>query len=214
MIVGILGFIGSGKGTVASKLVSDYNFRQDSFANSLKDACSLIFDWPRHMLEGDTKESREWREIPDQWWSKKLKIPNFTPRLALQLIGTDCLRNNFNEDIWFLTLENRLRKSSKNVVISDVRFPNEIKFIRDQGGVLLRVDRGPQPVWYETALLANKGNSIAKEAMAKTYTDAHFSEWAWAGTDFDYLINNNGSISELDHRIKDIIPHVFSRQQK
>ena len=86
MIVGLVGFIGSGKGTVASQLVDDYNFRQDSFASTLKDACSVIFGWPRHMLEGDTKESREWREVVDPWWSKKLSMPNFSPRLALQAL--------------------------------------------------------------------------------------------------------------------------------
>ena len=173
MIIGLLGLINSGKGTVAQQLVQEYDFRQDSFATSLKDACSVIFDWPRHMLEGDTKESREWREIVDPWWSEKLGMPNFSPRLALQVVGTDALRNHFCEDLWFLTLQNRIRKNPmQHVVISDVRFPNEIKFIQEQKGVLVRVNRGPLPVWYETAVMANKGNSIAKEVMTKTYSEA------------------------------------------
>lgn len=210
MIVGLLGYIGSGKGTVASLLVNDYNFRQDSFAASLKDACSMIFDWPRHLLEGDTGESREWREIVDPWWSEKLGIAEFSPRLALQLIGTDALRNNFNQDIWFLTLANRIRKNpDQDVVISDVRFPNEIKFIQEQGGVLVKINRGPEPVWYETAILANKGNSIAKNAMTKTYSDAHFSEWAWVGSKIDYEIDNNSTIESLNGQVKDILSVIL-----
>jgi hypothetical protein len=67
MIVGISGFIGCGKSTVAQWLTNDYNFRKDSFATSLKDACAMMFDWPRDMIEGDTKESREWREQTDTW---------------------------------------------------------------------------------------------------------------------------------------------------
>lgn len=210
MIVGISGFINSGKSTVAEQLTKDFGFKKDSFATSLKDACALMFDWPRTMIEGDTKESREWREVTDDWWSQKLGIPNFSPRLALQLIGTDSLRNHFNEGIWFMTLENRVRKNpEQHVVISDVRFPNEVKFIHDQGGVMVRVDRGQSPVWFETALMANKGNSIAKEVMTSTYSTAHFSEWAWVGQKYDYVISNDGSLDHLQSQVKGILTKIL-----
>ena len=206
MIVGISGFISSGKGTVAAQLTEKYGFRKDSFAASLKDACAVMFDWPRDMLEGETAESREWREQVDEWWSTKLGIPNLTPRLALQLIGTDALRNNFSDAMWFTTLENRIRKNpSQNVVISDVRFPNEIKFIQDMGGVMIKVNRGPAPVWYETAILANKGNSLAKGAMTSLYSEAHFSEWAWVGAKFDYELNNDDTLENLSYQISEVI---------
>ncbi len=209
-IIGISGFIGSGKSTVANQLTEQYGFRKDSFALSLKDACAAIFDWPRELIEGDTKESREWREEIDEWWANKLNIPTFSPRLALQLIGTDSLRNHFNEGIWFLTLENRVRKNPcQHVVISDVRFPNEFKFIQEQGGVNIRIDRGTTPVWYETALMANNGNSIAKEIMTKTYSDAHFSEWAWVGSKFDRVIQNNGSIENLAVQVNEIVTQIL-----
>ena len=205
MIVGLIGLINSGKGTVATELVQKYNFRQDSFAASLKDACAMLFGWPRHLLEGDTKESREWREIADPWWSEKLGIANFSPRYALQIMGTDILRNHFNQDLWFITVENRIRKNpQQDVVISDVRFPNEIDFIRKQGGVLARINRGPNPVWYETAVMANNGNSIAKEVMTKTYSSAHFSEWAWAGSKVDFEINNNGTLENLQTQVSEL----------
>lgn len=209
-IIGLLGFINSGKGTVASQLVKGYNFRQDSFASGLKDACAVIFDWPRHMLEGDTKESREWREEVDPWWSEQLDMPTFSPRLALQVVGTDVMRNNFHQDMWFLTLRNRIRKNpDQNVVISDVRFPNEIKFIQDQGGILIRVNRGPAPIWYETAILANKGNSLAKAAMAKTYSNAHLSEWAWVGSPVTAEIQNDGSVEELKEKVQTILTDIL-----
>jgi len=208
-IIGILGLIGSGKGTVATHLVEEHNFRQDSFATSLKDACAVIFDWPRHLLEGDTKESREYRELPDEWWSQQLNIANFTPRYALQVMGTDVLRDNFNQDIWFLTLRNRIRKSpTQHVVISDVRFPNEIKFIQEQGGILIKVNRGADPVWYETAKLANKGNTIARNIMEKTYSAAHYSEWAWVGSTIDYEVNNDDSVENLHSQVGDIIRKI------
>lgn len=209
-IVGLIGLIGSGKGTVASKLVNQYNFRQDSFASSLKDACSVIFDWPREMLEGETPESREWREVIDPWWSEKLHIPNFSPRYALQILGTDVLRNHFNQDLWFITLQNRIRKNpNKNVVISDVRFPNEIKFVQEHGGLLVKINRGSQPIWYETAMLANKGNSLAKEAMTKTYPSAHLSEWAWVGSKIDYELDNNSTLENLNLSISNLMDNIL-----
>jgi hypothetical protein len=210
MIVGISGFISSGKGTVATQLTEKYGFRKDSFAASLKDACAVMFDWPRDMLEGETAESREWREQVDEWWATKLGIPNLTPRLALQLIGTDALRNNFSNAMWFTTLENRIRKNpSQNVVISDVRFPNEIKFIQDMGGVMIKVNRGASPIWYETAMLANKGNSLAKNAMTSTYSDAHFSEWAWVGAKFDFELNNDSTLDILTARVDEVITRLL-----
>jgi len=210
MLVGLIGLINSGKGTVAHQLVKEYNFRQDSFASSLKDACSVIFDWPRNLLEGDTQESREWREKNDHWWAEKLNMPDFSPRLALQIVGTDALRNNFHPDLWFLTLQNRIRKNpNQHVVISDVRFPNEIKFIQDQKGVLIKVNRGPLPVWYEVALMANKGNSLAKAAMAQTYSSAHLSEWAWIGTNVDFEINNDDSLEVLQNQVRNIASEIL-----
>jgi dephospho-CoA kinase len=66
MIIGICGFIGSGKDTIADYLVNLHHFRRESFANTLKDAVAQVFGWDRTMLEGRTKMAREWREQVDQ----------------------------------------------------------------------------------------------------------------------------------------------------
>lgn len=209
MIIGITGFIGSGKGTVAELLVRDYGFRQDSFAASLKDACACLFGWPRYLLEGDTVESRHWREQPDSWWATKLGIENFSPRLALQLMGTDVLRNHFNQDIWFLTLENRLRKDPDTpVVISDVRFPNEVAFVKRLGGTIINVSRGDHPEWYDVAISANSGNPESADLMKTRYSSAHYSEWAWVGTEMDRVLNNNGTIEFLAEQVNNLIREI------
>ena len=208
MIIGILGFIGSGKGTVANILQQEHNFKTDSFASSLKDACAAIFDWPRDLLEGDTIESRTWREVTDEWWAQKLGISNFTPRLALQLIGTDSLRNHFHQDIWFLTLQNRLRKNpDADVVISDVRFPNEVQMVKDMGGILIQVVRGDDPVWFNIAKSANAGDEDALRDMKESFPEVHFSEWAWVShkTHLNAVISNNGSLSDLSHNVTSLL---------
>ena len=64
-VIGVCGLIGGGKGTVADILVGEFGFEKLSFADSLKDMIASIFGWRRELLEGDTKESREWREQVD-----------------------------------------------------------------------------------------------------------------------------------------------------
>ena len=99
MIIGICGLIGSGKGTVADILVENHNFQKLSFADKLKDGVASVFDWDRDMLEGDTDRSRIWREKEDEFWSNETGM-SVTPRLILQLFGTDCMRNGFYDGIW------------------------------------------------------------------------------------------------------------------
>ncbi len=195
MIIGICGFINSGKDTVADYLVLSQNFQRDSFAAAVKDAVSVVFGWDREMLEGKTKEARAQREVVDTWWAERLGIPELTPRWVLQRWGTEVLRGGFHDDIWIASLENRLRNVKKDTVISDCRFPNEIKAIKEQGGKIIWVRRGPLPAWFDIAVRANQGDTLA---MAELHDlNIHASETSWIGSDFDYVINNDGTIDEL-----------------
>ena len=201
MIIGICGFIGSGKDTVADYLTNFHEFRRESFANSLKDAVAQVFGWDRTMLEGRTKQAREWREQVDPWWSDRLKMPELTPRWVLQHWGTEVCRHGFHDDIWIASLENKLRHSEDDVVISDCRFPNEIAAIRRANGLVVRVIRGPEPEWYDSALAFNRGEnknmlwSTSKSRLEKL--KIHASETAWVGTKFDAVLDNNGSLDDL-----------------
>jgi hypothetical protein len=202
IIVGVVGLIGAGKDTIADYLVNIHGFRRDSFANTLKDAVSAVFGWDREMLEGRSRHSREWREQPDEWWSQRLGR-TITPRLMLQLWGTEVCRQGFHDDIWIASLENKLRSAQDDVVISDCRFPNEIESIRRQGGWVIRVVRGPDPGWYCYAELANSG--IESAAVTLKNIGVHASETSWIGTDFDRVIDNNGSLDELYDQISDLL---------
>jgi hypothetical protein len=86
MIIGIVGLIGSGKSTVGDYLKNDKGYRQVAFAGANKDVTAAVFGWDRALLEGDTKESREFREKEDLWWSLRLG-ESVTPRKMLQKIG-------------------------------------------------------------------------------------------------------------------------------
>ena len=208
MIIGICGFIGSGKDTVADYLVNFHEFRRESFASTLKDAVAAVFGWDRTLLEGRTKEAREWREQVDPWWAERLAMPTLTPRWVLQYWGTEVCRRAFHDDIWIASLENKLRTSKDNVVISDCRFPNEIQSIRDAGGKIVWVQRGELPDWYDTAIEANLGHNYAVQDLKMR--KIHASETAWVGTDFDTVIDNNRSIDDLYQQAKLIVSNEIS----
>jgi hypothetical protein len=210
MIIGLVGFIGAGKGTVG-ELLRLHGYKQASFAGALKDTASVLFGWDRALLEGDTVESRVFREEKDEFWSSRFGY-DFSPRQALQLLGTEAGRDVFHKDVWIYALENRIKKLPK-VVITDTRFPNEIEFIRSKGGVIVEVKRGDRPEWYDTALLTNttERDSYLYNPMSKKYPGIHISEWAWIGQKIDYTIENDGSLSDLKRMVFNVLTEIENR---
>ena len=198
MIIGVCGLIGSGKDTIADYLVNVHQFRRDSFAASLKDAVSAVFGWERELLEGRTRHSREWREQVDPWWAQRLGMADLTPRWVLQNWGTEVCRRGFHEDIWVAGVENKIRRSQDDIVISDCRFPNEVAALRRSGGHVIRVIRGNTPEWWPTAV-------TNPDLMGQLHPQVHASEWAWAGTNFDRVIPNHGTLDELYAGINDLV---------
>jgi hypothetical protein len=213
-IIGITGFINSGKDTVADYLVNFHGYRRESFANTLKDAVAQVFNWDREMLEGRSKESRAWRETTDSWWAERLQMPELTPRWVLQHLGTNVLRTGFHDDIWIASLENKLRNTTDDVVITDCRFPNEIKAIKAAGGIVVRVRRGDEPEWYDAAMAYNRGpNGNSSWSVSKARLDklgVHPSEYSWVGTDFDQILDNNGTLDHLYHQVKSLATNISS----
>lgn len=168
MIVGICGLKGSGKDTIADNLIKNHGFIKLSFAKIVKDIVAIMFGWERHLLEGDTKESRIFRETKCDFWSDKLNR-DITPRKMLQEFGTDIIRNNFNENMWVYCVEKLIKDNKdKNIVITDCRFKNEIDMIRSFGGKIYHIYRD-LPEWF----VEYKNNKIDKPK------DIHPSEYMW-----------------------------------
>jgi hypothetical protein len=201
MLIGVVGFISSGKGTVGEILV-EHGFTKDSFAKPVKDAVSVMFGWPRELLEGDTELSRTWREEPDVFWSEKFGR-EFSPREALQLMGTEAGRETFHPNIWVISLFNRSK--GKDVVVTDVRFKNEIDYIQNNEGVVIRVKRGEDPEWYD--LLSSESDEFYREQIMKG-RGVHRSEWDWVGCDFDYVIENDGTVQQLRKKLEEVLQKI------
>jgi hypothetical protein len=207
VIIAICGFQGVGKDTFSNYLVSNYEFKKFSFAAATKDVLTNMFGWDRNLLEGDTIESRIFRETIDSWWADKLSIPDLTPRKILQMVGTDLFRNHFNCEIWVHIVEKKIIdmlkvNPSQNIIISDCRFPNEIKMVKNLGAKLIHIQRN-LPEWFEKY----KRGEDCDEALK-----LHLSETSWIREDFDYLIENsyNNEIGEFESQIDSFIEDKFN----
>lgn len=222
-IVAINGTIGSGKDTF-SQVFIDNGYQRVSFAETLKDAISVIFGWDREMLEGSTDESRKIRETPDEYWSHKLGKP-ITPRWVLQNFGTDVCRKNFHDNIWVFSLEKRIRDfGDTNIIITDCRFPNELKMIRENSGTIIEVQR-VLPDWYWDAYSYNleterklagypltddfdKAFAITQNTP-ESMKNIHSSEYSWVGVNRpDFIVENTGTLEFLHNQAYTILDKI------
>ncbi|SOK58471.1 hypothetical protein [Yersinia phage fHe-Yen9-04] len=207
-IVAINGIIGSGKDSFSQVFV-DNGFYRVSFAESLKDAVSSIFGWDREMLEGNTPESRIIRERPDEYWSTVLDR-EITPRWVLQNFGTDVCRRFFHDNIWVFSLEHRISKlEHSKIIITDCRFPNELKMVRNNNGIIIEVQRN-LPDWYYDAFKYNI-NSEYDSSIEKpeSLTDIHSSEYGWIGINQpDYIVENTSTLNSLHAQAYTILAQI------
>lgn len=207
-IIGISGVIGSGKNTVANiiadEILRDQGYKIISFAARLKDCVSALFQWDRSLLEGDTEQSRAFRNVPDPFWSMKLGTA-FTPRLALQHTG-EKLKQVFGTNFWVNIVESELQQNpDQNYIIPDIRYPGEIDLVERYGGHLIEVQRGKNPAWYDTAYLWNIG--VIKGSMPEILTEIPPSEWSWIGVGDKHIVHNNGTIESLKRNVELCLVH-------
>ncbi len=216
----LVGFAGSGKNTVGDYLVEHHGYVGLSFADALKDTLASVFCWDRAALEGITGESRQWRETVDPWWAAKLGIPEFTPRYAMQRVGTDLFRRHFNPDVWINNVERRiLDLGDRKIVVMDGRFPNEINLVTNKlDGTSIRVKRGPEPDWWDLALRANDTSrhmsiEVLREVIEKKPSVAqqlktlnvHPSEYSWIGHPIDITLDNDTTVEDLKAKVDALI---------
>lgn len=212
-VIGLAGFKGSGKDTAGHMLRDRAGYQLTSFAANVKSALCPMFGWQPHMMEGVTRQSREWREKPDPYWSQQLGQP-ITPREIMQRFGTDLVRRHLHNDFWAMSLERQIRDSTDRWVVTDVRFPNEIAMIKRLGGQMVWIRRDPLPTWFKAAAWLNRQPACLRPLLSLFLPDArsvHISERAWIGHEFDFVIHNNGSTADLSFKLRDLLAQLAEK---
>lgn len=213
MIIGLGHKKQVGKDTVGRFIQSlNPTMERRSFAEKLKEVASVLFNVPvEKWSDAEFKESIIGYESGAPIGKLDEAI---TPRKILQKIG-ESLRDNLDENIWVNALLNTyilissdnsttiineveedseeefgismtsVQKKFPNWIITDVRYPNEAKAIKDRGGILIRINR-------------NTG-----------FNDNHISETALDNYDgWDYIIDNNGTLTDLFNQVKEIYEKI------
>jgi len=132
LLLGITGQAGSGKDTLADKIINKYSGVKLAFADPLKLACKELFQLSHEQLH-----VRREKEKIDPRWGK-------TPRELCQIVGTDLLRKYFDEDIFIKSTREKIKKLSQDykiIIVTDCRFENETQLIRDMGGIIIHLKR-------------------------------------------------------------------------
>lgn len=168
----------SGKSTVANTLYSDYGFDIVKFAGPLKDMTrgllrSMGIQPSRieRMVEGDLKE-----EV----------IPGFatvTPRRIMQTLGTDWGREAVACDLWTQVGIAKVNSLDDDVVVDDLRFPNEYAELRKLGAFMVRVVR------------PGISGPAAGSSRYEGLLDNH---------EFDYVLVNDGTLEDLRSRVRNM----------
>ena len=156
-LIGICGAAGSGKDTLAEGLASIDVYFVYHFADPIKAALNAMFGWgPAYW------QNREWKEAEIPWLTERYGTMDVTPRTLAQTLGTEWGRDMIHPELWLRIAREKYRKMSGQAVVNtktngeiaamgmiipDVRFENEAKWIKAEGGILLKVHRpGVEPV--------------------------------------------------------------------
>lgn len=182
MLIGFAGYAQTGKDTCAEHLCSQYEFQNYKFATSLKEMVGNID--PYVFYDGWPSDHLRYSQAVSEYGYEVAKRNYPEVRNLLKNFGME-MRNQFGDDIWVELLFNNIESFENNVVISDVRFLNEANAIKKYGGVVVRVNRpgvGPD--------------------------SDHPSETEMDKIEYDYVIDNDGSIVELELKIDHILQHI------
>jgi len=224
--------------------VEKSNWKIKKFEDKQKDIVCLLIGCTREQLEDESFLNKE---LGEEWWyfyyevdGKKMYpyleykdnpdyntfLTKLTPRLLLQLLGTEFGRDIIHPSIWvnalFADYKPTYNKktpitidTAPNWIITDVEFPNQAKAIKDRGGILIRVNRDlyqyedTQVSWEEFRKLIFKDTGkYPIKSFCANYKVVSTSKSETALDNYengDYIVDNNGDIEERIEKVREIL---------
>lgn len=183
-------------------------FQNKKFAGKLKAVGSLLTGISVEKFEDqDFKKT----DLPNEWCyiENGYAAKNMTVREFLQKLGTEAMRDGLHTNVWVnaLMCDYRRPKMSEynpsNWIITDMRFPNEMEAVVERKGVTIRVIR---PYDYSKGIKKSELDNILNTTFNKIESPSlHPSETALDDAEFDYTIENDGSIQDLIEKIRIIL---------
>lgn len=180
VLIGLSGYARSGKDTVAKILQEKYEFTPLSFTTALNDVLLATDPYVDFDHQGPRRLSSV---INNVGWERAKDVYPEVRRLQ-QRLGTDGAREHIDDDVWIQALYNNNVDLIENglVAITNVRFPNELDFVKDfMGGYTIRVER-----------------------PGYTPANGHISDTALDGYEFDVVIQNDGSLDDLEQKVIEV----------
>lgn len=203
MLIGLNGQKLSGKDTVGTILVENYDFNRVAFADKLKQAAAALMNCSIHEVD-------KWKDYDPAYVivyttstgdlsgkTYKERKASFTWREFLQRFGTEMGRDVFGEDFWvdhclLNPMKDRIPEGwadKVDIVVTDARFNNELKRIKDLGGYNFRINRPG----------LNGGDRHSSEALPDM-------------TLIDGFIQNDGTIEHLRGEVANLVGSLVSNK--
>jgi hypothetical protein len=176
-LIGIAGRAGSGKDTAGARLVECYGFQQYAFADPIRAMLGALGAFPAADLV-----NRDTKEVIIDWLGK-------SPRQMAQTLGTEWGRELVHPQLWVLMAQRRwdaAKAAGRDLVITDVRFENEVEWLRGAGGRVI--------------YLARPGAEAVSAHASEQYDASVLADWA---------ILNDNTIDILLHRVDEAVTELF-----
>jgi hypothetical protein len=174
-LVGLVGRSGSGKDKFFSQVLAPLGYTRLSLADAVRVFSILLFTRVYEGIEKDT--SSLLRVFP--YLYQEMFSMNKSPlaRTIQQYVGTELVKRKFDRDYWIKVLDPLVRERTERgikVAITDIRFPEEAEYIRNNGGLLIKITGSSR--YSEGDLVADHDSEMLVDQIECHITDGKFTE--------------------------------------